>query len=72
MRNISPQINAPLFQPGVQRRQIRKVRHRLPLAMSGIPNVFLDLPRSPLGLNQWRLDGSTQPDAGFQNCGSKT
>lgn len=47
MRYVAPQILAMLFQPGIQRRQIWKVRHLLPKSRSGILNILLDLTLLP-------------------------
>jgi hypothetical protein len=49
MRRLSPELLAALFQPIVQSIQGRKVRHRLPQAVTGILNVLLDLPLLPAG-----------------------
>lgn len=47
MRCVEPQVLAMLFQPGIQRRQIWKVRHLLPQARSGILDVLFDLSLLP-------------------------
>ncbi len=47
MRDISPQFEASLFQPGIQCRKIGKARRRLPKPVSRILNILLDLPLLP-------------------------
>lgn len=44
LRRLPPQVLATLFQPRIQRRQIREVRHLLPKLWPGILDILLDLP----------------------------
>lgn len=67
MRDLAPEFEAALFQPGIQGSQIWKIRRRQPKARPCVLNVLLDLAPSPAVLNRWRHAGSTQPDAGLQN-----
>ena len=43
MRDLVPKFHAALFQPGIPRGKVEKVRHRLPKPVSGILNVLLNL-----------------------------
>jgi len=43
VRDLAPEFQTALFQPGVQRCEIGEVRHRLPQARPGILNVLLNL-----------------------------
>ena len=47
MLRLGPKHLAALFQPVIQRAQIRKGRHQLPHAMPRVAHILLDLPFLP-------------------------
>ncbi len=49
MRRALPLLDAALLEPGIQCRQVGKVRHQLQDQAAGIQNVLLDLPFLPAG-----------------------
>lgn len=72
MSRLSPQQFAALFQPIIQRIQIRKGRHELPHTMARVADILLDLSLRQRARTGGATLAQSQPAAGLQNSGSKT